>query len=474
MNQMVPLSPSDPADLPNGTRLLTGQYEILYPLQQGGFGITYVARDSLDRQVVIKECFPARICERAGDRVRPISPMFEPLFLSLKQQFIREARRMATLRHPNIVAVHQVFEENNSAYMALDYVVGIDLITVLEEEPARVTPAFVETALRQALAAVAHIHGQGMLHRDIAPDNIRVGAGEQVTLIDFGASCERSTNREVADNTPPAVKDGYSPHEFYRSSAAQDFCSDLYSLGATFYHLITGEAPMSAYVRRMAISSGADDPHRPLAAGDWDFGHHLLASIDQALAVEKEDRPQSAQEWLEALDALPRERPAVAADPVEAVDPDIEIKLARLVEETNSKLGEPVAVVAAPWGTPRRREVPQPRLEPEGPKQWVDMFGAPIEDLASWESEQARAARLAAEAEALLADQALPDGPDGSARDAALSAALEALDAEGAAGPDADPAMPDATEPAHRRERRSFIGGLVSRFLLKGQEFRPA
>lgn len=471
MNQMVPLSPSDPADLPNGTRLLTGQYEILYPLQQGGFGITYVARDSLDRQVVIKECFPARICERAGDRVRPISPMFEPLFLSLKQQFIREARRMATLRHPNIVAVHQVFEENNSAYMALDYVVGIDLITVLEEEPARVTPAFVETALRQALAAVAHIHGQGLLHRDIAPDNIRVGAGDQVTLIDFGASCERSTNREVADNTPPAVKDGYSPHEFYRSSAAQDFCSDLYSLGATFYHLITGEAPMSAYVRRMAIASGADDPHRPLAAGDWGFGHHLLASIDQALAVEKEDRPQSAQAWLEALDALPRERPAVAADPVEAEDPDIEIKLARLVEETNARLTElPIPQVApSPWGTPRRREPVAPQPAVEGPKQWVDMFGAPIDDLATWETEQERAARLAAEAEALVEAQALA-AAETAELDAALPAALNPVDAARIAALEAaaDP------EPPARRERRSLIGGIVSRLFFKSQEFRPA
>lgn len=462
MNQMVALSTPDPADLPDGTRLLKGQYEILYPLQQGGFGITYVARDSLDRQVVIKECFPARICERVGDEVRPISAMFEPLFLTLKQQFIREARRMATLRHPNIVAVHQVFEENNSAYMALDYVVGIDLITVLEEEPARLTPAFVEGALRQALAALGHIHGQGLLHRDIAPDNIRVGAGDQITLIDFGASCERTTNREVADNTPPAVKDGYSPHEFYRSSAVQDFCSDLYSLGATFYHLITGEAPMSAFVRRMAIASGAEDPHRPLAQGEWGFGHHLLASIDQALAVEKEDRPQSVADWLAALDDLPHERPAQVADGSGAIDPDIEIKLARLVEETNARLTELLIpkVAPAPWGTPRRREPVTPQRAAEGPKQWVDMFGAPIDDLARWETEQERAARLATEAEArALAAQA-----------AEIDAALTPVEAARLAALDAVA----ESELKPRRERRSLIGGIVSRLFLKSQEFRPA
>lgn len=470
MNQMVALSTPVPVDLPTGTRLLKGQYEILYPLQQGGFGMTYVARDSLERHVVIKECFPARICERVGDQVRPTSPMFEPLFLSLKQQFIREARRMARLRHPNIVAVHQVFEENNSAYMALDYVVGIDLITVLEEEPARLTPDFIEGALRQALAALGHIHAQGLLHRDIAPDNIRVGAGGQITLIDFGASCERSTSREVADNTPPAVKDGYSPHEFYRSSAAQDFCSDLYSLGATFHHLITGEAPISAYVRRMAIASGADDPHRPLAEGDWGFGHHLLASIDRALAVEKEDRPQTAAEWLSALDALPRERPAPVVDAAEAGEPDIEIRLARLVEETNARLAEsttpavapPVApaIAPAPGGAPRRREPVAPKPAAEKKKQWVDMFGTPIDDLARWETEQERAARLAAEAEALAlaADEAGPDATR-TPVEADRIAAVEAV---------------AAAEARSRRERRSLFGGIASRLFLKSQEFRPA
>ena len=141
----------DTTELPPGTRLLHGQYRIVNQLQQGGFGITYVAEDSLDREVVIKECFPSRICERIDGRVCAVSPKYDPLFLAFKTQFMREAKRLATLKHPNIVAVHQVFEENDSAYMALDLVDGVDLFTMLERAPDRLTPDFLESALRQVL-----------------------------------------------------------------------------------------------------------------------------------------------------------------------------------------------------------------------------------------------------------------------------------------------------------------------------------
>lgn len=101
--------------LPPGVTLLHGQYMIESYLVRGGFGVTYLARDSLERQVVIKECFPAAISCRVGDEVRPLRSEQTRQYNSILRHFLREARRLARLDHPNIVGVHQVFEENNTA-----------------------------------------------------------------------------------------------------------------------------------------------------------------------------------------------------------------------------------------------------------------------------------------------------------------------------------------------------------------------
>ena len=380
MNLMVALR-EDPAELPPGTRLLNGLYEILEPLQQGGFAMTYVARDSLERNVVIKECFPAGLCERANGQVRAVSPAAEAQFVTLKQQFLREARGVATLKHPYVVAVHQVFEENNTAYMALDYVDGIDLISVLDDEAERLTPAFFEATLRETLKAVRHIHANGILHRDIAPDNIRVDAADRITLIDFGAASARTTNAALATVSVPAVKDGYSPPEFYSLGEAHDFSSDLYSLGATFYHLITGEVPPDGQARRMAISSGAADPYVPLVSGEWNCGYHLLLTIDSALDVERMRRPQSADQWMKALDETPKLRPAPPK--AQVIDSGLYAAVAKLVRDVNENLkaNAPASFSRVDAFLQKSRGT-----APAAPaqKQWVDIFGTPIGDLATW------------------------------------------------------------------------------------------
>lgn len=384
MNVMVALR-EDATELPPGTRLLNGLYEIVEPLQQGGFALTYVARDSLERNVVIKECFPAGLCERSNGRVRAVSPAAEAQFVSLKLQFLREARGVATLKHPYVVAVHQVFEENNTAYMALDYVDGIDLISVLDDEPERLTPAFFEATLRETLKAVRHIHANGVLHRDIAPDNIRVDASDRITLIDFGAASARTANSALAAVSVPAVKDGYSPPEFYSFGQAHEFSSDLYSLAATFYHLITGDAPPDGLTRAKAISSGAADPYVPLASGEWNCGYHLLLTIDSALDVEREHRPQSADHWLKALDDAPKLRPARAKAPV--VDPGLNEAVARLVRDVNDNLK---ANASASLGKLdaflQKNKAAAPAATTQ--KQWVDIFGTPIGDLATWTKQE--------------------------------------------------------------------------------------
>ncbi|MEO6300915.1 MAG: serine/threonine-protein kinase [Paracoccaceae bacterium] len=385
MNVMVSLRGADPDELPPGTRLLNGLYEILEPLQKGGFAMTYVARDSLERHVVIKECFPSGICERTNGRVHAISPMVEAQFVTLKQQFLREARGVATLKHPYVVAVHQVFEENNTAYMALDYVEGIDLISVLEDEPQRLTPAFLEATLRETLKAVRHIHANGILHRDIAPDNIRVDGADRITLIDFGAAGARSANPALADVSLPAVKDGYSPPEFYTPGEPQDFSSDIYSLGATFHHLITGQVPPDAQTRRMAIKAGAADPYVPLASGGWNCGYHVLATIDLALQIARERRPQNADQWMKALDQFPKVRPAPIR--VQVGDAGLYAAVSKLVRDVNANLK------VNSLGRSGRIEPSMLRIHAEAAaapaqKLWVDIFGSPVGDLATWADQQ--------------------------------------------------------------------------------------
>ena len=177
-------------ELKPGTELMHGQYTIEGFLAAGGFGITYVARDSLNRRVVIKECFPGSFCRRQNCSVIPRSRAHQNELISIVRLFSQEAMALAKTNHPNIVGVHQVFEENNTAYMAIDYVHGRDLLETLEEDRASLKPDLVEGYLRKMLDAIKHVHDLDMLHRDISPDNIIIHEQGEPILIDFGAARE--------------------------------------------------------------------------------------------------------------------------------------------------------------------------------------------------------------------------------------------------------------------------------------------
>lgn len=421
---MFALDEKNADELAAGTRLLGGLYQIEEPLQQGGFALTYVARDSLDRHVVIKECFPSEIVERREGRVLPRSAELEAQFLAVKAQFLREARGVAALKHPDVVAVHQVFEENNTAYMALDYVAGMDLISVLEDEPERLSGAFIEKTLIGTLKALRHIHSNGILHRDIAPDNIRVDGADRITLIDFGAAGARGSRSGAADGSVPSVKDGYSPPEFYTAGETQDISSDLYALGATFHHLVTGQVPPSGPSRRAALEAGAPDPYTPLAAGAWDCGHHVLVTIDMALMLAREARPQSADVWLDALERLPKAKPAPL--PASVLTPRLNAAIGDMVREVNSSLSQPGAepapgraAIRLTAGPARASEAQVRRINPG-----YDLLARPL-----------------------------------------LDEALAPPVAERAAPSPAPPGPP---------ARRSFFSALFTRYLAKGQEALPS
>jgi len=296
-------------DLKQGSHLLDGQYTIIDFLNSGGFGITYLARDSLDRIVVIKECFPSALCQRSGSTVRARSRKHATEFRSFVQTFVEEARSLSKLVHPNIVGVHQVFEDNDTAYMAIDFIDGKDLQDILESTDQAFTQDEVVVLLRKMLSAVEFIHQAGILHRDISPDNILLDANRNPVLIDFGAASQELVQDTRVLTGRRVVKDGYSPQEFYLTGAEQTAASDLYALGATFYHIITGRAPPHSQRRLASVAEGTADPYRPLEGSYPGYPPGFLATIDQATRVLQKDRLQCAADWIALL-------PGEAGDPV--------------------------------------------------------------------------------------------------------------------------------------------------------------
>jgi len=286
-------------DLKPGTQLLGGHYTIVGFLNSGGFGITYLAKDSLDRTVVIKECFPNALCRRSTSLVRARSRKHQGDFRGFVESFMVEAKSLARLVHPNIVGVHQVFEDNDTAYMAIDFIDGRDLHDILDSTDQAFTPAEIVTMLKKMLSAVEFIHQVGILHRDISPDNVLIDKSGNPILIDFGAASEQVARATRVLTGRRVIKEGYSPQEFYLSGAEQSPASDLYSLGATFYHVITGQAPAESQRRLARVAEGEPDPYQPLAGRFEGYPPGFLEAIDKAVRVMPRDRIQSAGDWLD-------------------------------------------------------------------------------------------------------------------------------------------------------------------------------
>jgi len=286
-------------DLKPGTQLLGGHYTIVGFLNSGGFGITYLAKDSLDRTVVIKECFPNALCRRSTSLVRARSRKHQGDFRGFVESFMVEAKSLARLVHPNIVGVHQVFEDNDTAYMAIDYIDGRDLHDILDSTDQAFTPDQIVTMLKKMLSAVEFIHQVGILHRDISPDNVLIDKSGNPILIDFGAASEQVVRATRLLTGRRVIKEGYSPQEFYLSGAEQSPASDLYSLGATFYHVITGQAPAESQRRLARVAEGEPDPYQPLAGRFEGYPPGFLEAIDKAVRVMPRDRIQSAGDWMD-------------------------------------------------------------------------------------------------------------------------------------------------------------------------------
>ncbi|MCU0902811.1 MAG: protein kinase [Tabrizicola sp.] len=319
-------------ELQPGAKLLKGQYTITRYLNSGGFGITYIAKDSLDRDVVIKECFPSSVCRRSKVMVAARSRAHTAELRSIVQLFVREARNLAKIVHPNIVSVHNVFEDNGTAYMALDYIDGLDLQQIIDGEGTRLTQAEIVEITGKLIKAVGFIHSNDMLHRDISPDNVLISKTGEPILIDFGAAREKASQTNRAMSALRVVKDGYSPQEFYIAGSEQGPWSDLYALGATLYHLISDEAPVNGQARLGALAEDRPDPYVPLTGRFQGYPNGFLEAIDRVLSTLPKQRLQSAAEWLAMYNAdgsSPMPAPVTLSEP----DPGTDDAVQRLVSD---------------------------------------------------------------------------------------------------------------------------------------------
>ena len=238
--------------LPVGTLLQGGKYRVERYLSSGGFGNTYVATNTeFDEQVAIKEFFMRGISQRDGDSVS-VSVSNETnvtQFTSQKEKFRKEARRLRKLRNNHIVAVHDLFEENGTAYYEMDLIKGESLNEKLKRTGQPLTETEVMRILNQVLDALAVVHEQGLYHLDLKPANIMIDQAGRALLIDFGASKQMSSNEGFSISTSSALAftPGYAPLEQTEQNL-KSFgpWTDIYALGATLYKLLTNLTPPSA------------------------------------------------------------------------------------------------------------------------------------------------------------------------------------------------------------------------------------
>jgi serine/threonine protein kinase len=366
MNTDIDDDLSDPG-LPMGTVLLDGLFTITRRLSAGGFGITYLAHDNvLGREIVLKECFPEELCVRADNAVRVRTAGHVKTFQSIIDMFMHEARSLAKLRHLNVVGVHRAFEENNTAYMALDLIDGHDLLDILETDTGtQLPPERVKGILIDLLGAIETIHQHDLLHRDISPDNIIIEKTGTPVLIDFGAARADASRRTRAVSSMIIVKDGYSPQEFYVAGSIQTPSSDLYALAATFYHVVSGEAPPNSQIRMAEMVGQSPDPCVPLAGRINGYSTVFLETIDKAMSVVPRDRLQSAKEWLALIDGdrsdIVHVSQAVTTAPAKPISKDISRLLTRMIEETNEVVenARPIEIEATPKRAPSQPQTEQ-------------------------------------------------------------------------------------------------------------------
>ena len=219
--------------LQEGTLLKSGDYRIERVLGQGGFGITYLATQvGLDRQVAIKEFFMKEYCERDSDtsQVSMGSSGSKELVSKFKVKFIKEAKTIAGLNHPNIIRIHDIFEENGTAYYVMEYH-GNGSLSELLNSKGKLSEIESLRYIRQIADALSYIHENKMNHLDVKPGNVLLDNKGNAVLIDFGLSKRYDEEGNQTSTTPVGISHGYAPMEQYKKGGVGIFSpsTDIYS-----------------------------------------------------------------------------------------------------------------------------------------------------------------------------------------------------------------------------------------------------
>ena len=291
-----------------GSTLQNGKYQIQRVLGQGGFGVTYLAlQQGLNRIVAIKEFFMENFCVRNADthHVTIATEGSRELVERYRNKFLKEARNIAKLEHPNIVSIIDVFEENSTAYYVMKYAQNGSLDDKVKRE-GHLSEAEATRYILKIANALRFVHQHKMTHLDVKPANILLSDNDEPWLIDFGLSKQYDTKTgEQTSSTPLGYSPGYAPIEQYMAGGAGTFSpeSDIYSLGATFYKLLTGNTPPDA-------STIANDGLPVQALKEKGVSQQTIYAIFQAMEPLRKDRLHDMDSFINLLEKEPSEKPA--------------------------------------------------------------------------------------------------------------------------------------------------------------------
>lgn len=277
--------------------LLKERYTIGRVLGYGGFGVTYLAWDTLlDQKVAIKEYLPGDFSTRIPGRtdVSVYAGEAKEQFEKGREKFIDEAKRLARFQHvPGVVGIIDTFLQNNTAYIVMEFLSGTTLKEYLQQQGGRVDYEQAKRIIEPVIDTLRVVHAEGLIHRDISPDNIFITENNEIKLLDFGAA--RQATSTNSKSLSVILKPGYAPEEQYRSHGVQGPWSDMYALAATFYRMVTGRVPDESLER---VTRDRLLPPSKLGAK---LPKYVESAIMNALNVKAEERPQNVDEFARAL-----------------------------------------------------------------------------------------------------------------------------------------------------------------------------
>lgn len=279
--------------------ILAGKYLIGNAIGEGGFGITYIGMDlNLEVKVAIKEYYPqgaaVRDCRTNDSTVWSYSKSTQVFFEEGREKFINEAKTIAKFRNvPEIVGVIDFFRENQTAYIVMEYLDGQTLKQYLKVKDGKIPADELLRMMKPLIASLGKLHAQGLIHRDISPDNIMIMKDGSIKILDFGGA--RDFVSQNGKSMSVLVKHGYAPEEQYRSRGDQGPWTDVYALCATMYRCITGKIPPEALDRLY------EDELKPISSFGVNCPRYVEQAISKGLSIRKDGRYQSMEELYDAL-----------------------------------------------------------------------------------------------------------------------------------------------------------------------------